>query len=254
MKISRKKRLIIIALAVVLGFGLCSAAAIVWDGLSDRIEPVDVAIVLGSSVENGHPLPRLRARLNKAVELYRAHDFDNVIVSGGIDPNHQNEAEIMKAYLVEKGLPADHIFADPGGSNTWHTGENARVIMRKHQMRTAMAISQYFHITRTKLALRHFNIDCTAWAHANYYEPHDILSIGREVVGFYVYGIRAIFSGGGVKPHGETHVEITNRGNRLTVCLFNFDDLVMLSACRLAQCSIAFADLVDSHLGLSSQV
>ena len=45
-----------------------------------------VAIVLGSAVdEHGQPSLRLRARLDKAVELYHAHAFSKVLVSGGID-------------------------------------------------------------------------------------------------------------------------------------------------------------------------
>ncbi len=62
--------------------------AIAVDSLTDELGTADVALVLGNKVEaNGQPSDRLRARLDKAVELYDRETLPWVIVSGGIDSN-----------------------------------------------------------------------------------------------------------------------------------------------------------------------
>jgi vancomycin permeability regulator SanA len=170
-----------------LAWVLLTAAVLVWDGLTDRIAPVDVAVVLGNAVERGRPSPRLRARLDKAVALYRQGFFRYVIVSGGVEPSGEDEAEVMAKYLLEQGVPASAILRDSRGDNTYLTAQNAARIMQEHQLRTALVVSQYYHITRSKLALRRFHVTCECAAHAEYFELGDIFSTLREVVAFYVY-------------------------------------------------------------------
>ena len=43
---------------------------IIVDGLNDSLEKADLAVVFGNEVNvDGHPSPRLQARLDKAVEV-----------------------------------------------------------------------------------------------------------------------------------------------------------------------------------------
>jgi vancomycin permeability regulator SanA len=186
--LTRKKKFICLIALAPLPVLLITGTAILYDGLTDKLESADVAIVLGSAVnELGVPSPRLQARLDKAVELYNQHLFPTVLVSGGIDPRGHDEAQIMSAYLRARGIPGDRILVDSGGSTTWLTAQNAQQILHDHNLNRAMVITQYFHITRTKLALRHFGIQCVAWAHANRFEWRDIYSMGRETLGYYSY-------------------------------------------------------------------
>ena len=69
------------AIALVL---LLAAGALVWSGLHDDVQHADVALVLGNTVQtDGTPSPRLQARLDKTLELYRAGYFPAIIASGG---------------------------------------------------------------------------------------------------------------------------------------------------------------------------
>ena len=190
MNVSRKKQ-VWIAVLVSLAAGvlvLVTGVAIVCDGLHDRLEPVDVGIVLGSAVDDhGEPSVRLRSRLDKAAELYQRKLFKKVLVSGGVDWRGFDEGQIMARYLAGHGVEAADILTDSGGRTTWLTAQNAVGIMRDHDLHTAMAITQYFHISRTKLALRHFGIDCPANAHADLVEARDAYSTLREIAGYYAY-------------------------------------------------------------------
>lgn len=186
-RIRTKRFLLTTSLLLLLAFTL-SAALIVVDGLSDDIHAADVAIVLGNKVEkDGLPSARLRARLDKAIALYRQGLFPHVIVSGGVGGEGFDEAEVMKRYLIENGLPENRIFADSQGATTYLTARNASRMMKEKGWRSAMVISQYFHIPRTKLALKRYKVSPVYCAHAEYFELRDVYSIVREVMGYGRY-------------------------------------------------------------------
>ncbi len=168
-----------------------SAAAIVWDGLRDELGIADVAIVLGNKVEtDGRPSPRLQARLDETTALYQQGFFNHILVSGGVGREGFDEAEVMKKYLVDKGIPEASIFVDSEGVTTYHTARNAAQMMQEKNWQSAMVVSQYFHISRAKLALRRFGISPVYCAHAQFFEISDFYSVFREVFGFYVYLMR----------------------------------------------------------------
>src|ERR1051325_8914289 len=127
----RRKKLLLAPLVLLPVAFLLGAMLIVADGLRDDIRPADVAIVLGNTVErDGRPSARLRARLDKALELYRGGLFGHVIVSGGVGAEGFDEAEVMKRYLVSRGVPEDRVVPDGGGATTYLTARNAAEVMK----------------------------------------------------------------------------------------------------------------------------
>ena len=163
-------------------------AFIILIGLIDRIERCDVGIILGSKVNaNGIPSTRLTARLNKGVELYQHGFFQHIIVSGGTGKEGFDEATVMKNYLVAHHVPSDAIITDSGGLNTEATGRNSQTIMYQRGFKSAMLISQYFHIARTRLIFKRFSISPLYNAHANLFEGRDFYSIPREVIAYGDY-------------------------------------------------------------------
>jgi vancomycin permeability regulator SanA len=186
-----KRTLLLMVLPFMLAFTL-AATWIVADGLRDDIQAADVAIVPGNTVEkDGRPSARLRARLDQTVALYRQGLFPNVIVSGGVGSEGFDEAEVMKSYLVENGVPEGRIHVDSGGATTHLTARNAARMMREHGWQRAMVVSQYFHVPRTRLALKRSGVTPVFSAHARYFELRDVYSIAREVVGYGAYLLRS---------------------------------------------------------------
>lgn len=184
----RRKRLLLASILLISGFFFLGAVLIVADGLRDDIHPADVAVVLGNTVErDGRPSARLRARLDKAVELYRGGLFGHVIVSGGTGAEGFNEAEVMKSYLVSHGVPEGRIIADGEGLTTSLTARNAARVMKERGWQSALVISQYFHIARTRLAVESYGVRPVYSAHAEYFELRDVYSIAREVIGYGAY-------------------------------------------------------------------
>jgi vancomycin permeability regulator SanA len=188
----RRKKILLASLLLISGSFLSGAALIVADGLRDDIHPADVAVVLGNTVESdGRPSARLRARLDKAVELYRGGLFRHVIVSGGIGVEGFNEAEVMKRYLISQGVPGGRIIADGEGVTTSLTARNAARVMKEQGWQSALVISQYFHIPRTRLAVESYGVSPVYSAHADYFELRDVYSIAREVIGYGAYLMRS---------------------------------------------------------------
>jgi vancomycin permeability regulator SanA len=170
---------------------LLGSCVIALEGIHDDIAHADVALVLGSKVEaDGSPSSRLRARLDKAVELYRAGWFPEIIASGGIGQEGYEEAEVMKAYLVSHGIPEERVIEDNSGVSTFASARKTRQILRERKLRSVMVISQYFHIPRAKLALSRFGIVTVHTAHANIFELRDVYSLLREVPACAQYWVR----------------------------------------------------------------
>jgi vancomycin permeability regulator SanA len=173
------------------GLFALSAVAITVSGLNDNIHQSDVAVILGNHVApNGQPSARLQARLDRAVELYHQGIFKNAIVSGGVDANGTDEAVAMKRYLVDRGLPSSKIVVDSAGNNTYLTAQNTSKIMVDRQWHSAIVISQYFHIPRTRAILQRMGVTNVYAAHANFFEIRDVYSTAREVVGYASYLLR----------------------------------------------------------------
>ena len=189
-KVGKRRRLTRLVLLLIAAL-LVPAAFIVADGLTDHIRRSDVAVVLGNKVEpDGRPSPMLQARLEETLKLYRQGLFPTVMVSGGLGREGYDEAAVMKAWLVARGVPAAAIIADNQGRNSWATARNASALMRARGWRSCLVVTQYFHISRSRLALHRQGVRNIASAHARYFDVRDFWSIPREVAGYAVYLVR----------------------------------------------------------------
>lgn len=167
-------------------------AAISVDGCSDDDVPADVAVVLGNAVTvGGQTSPRLQQRLDRAIELYKTGRARRLIVSGGQDPGSPHEADVMRTVLLAAGVPDAAIVVDRGGIDTHATARFTRDYMQAHGLRSVIAVSQFYHLSRCKLALRWFGVPEVHAAHAALsFELRDPYSLLRELVGYYAYMLR----------------------------------------------------------------
>ena len=170
-----------IAAAVV----VAASAVLVAAGLHDRVDQADVIVVPGSKVEaDGAPSARLRARLDVALDLYRAHRAPLIVVSGGTGREGFDESIVMSRYLARQGVPASAIVEDGSGVDTSATAANTRRLMTARGLTTAIVATQYFHVPRTSLLLERQGVTVVGHVHARYVEPRDAYSIVREVFAY----------------------------------------------------------------------
>ncbi len=165
----------------------------IYDGLRDRPQPSDVLVVLGNEVRAGGVLSeRLKARLDRAVELYDRGYAPFLLTSGGIDPRGNDEAVVMRDYLIGLGVPPEALLTDSDGWTTRHTAQNTAQLMKQRGWTRALVVTHYYHLARTRLALHQAGVEKVSTGGAISLEWREPYAIAREFVGYYVYlvGIR----------------------------------------------------------------
>ena len=181
------KKTIKAGISSVLIFILVHTLVITIDGLvDDKSGNLKYVVVLGSKVnEDGTLSNRLKARLDRTIELGRDKIY---FVSGGYGKEGYYEGTKMKEYLVSKGVNDTNIVVDNQGINTRATAINFR--KKFPEIDSVILVSQYFHITRCKLAFKQIGIHNTVGLSPSYYEWRDLYALFREFFGFYAYLIR----------------------------------------------------------------
>ena len=174
------------------GIYLFATIYLATSGLDDVFGKADIALVLDSRVEaEGKPTPRLRARLDRTVELYRAGYLNLIIASGGTSNEGVHEADVMRDYLVARGIPRKSIIVDNNGVSTYESARNASKILRERNGTGIFVITQYFHVPRTRLALERFGVTPVFSAHAHWFELRDLYSAPRELLAYLYYYYRS---------------------------------------------------------------
>jgi vancomycin permeability regulator SanA len=159
---------------------------IVIDGLRDENIKSDIGVIFGNKVNpDGTLSERLEKRLLKGIELYNDSLVKLIIVSGGLGKEGHFEGTKMYEYLIKNGIPKDRIVIDNYGNTTEVTAHNVKKMNLK--IHSLIVISQYYHISRAKLAFRNNGYDNVYGAHANYFEMRDTYSLVREFFGYYKY-------------------------------------------------------------------
>ena len=84
-------------------------------------------------------------------------------------------------------MPREAIILDEYGNTTQATALNSAAIMKQRGLASAVVVTQYFHITRSRLALRRAGVAMVSTAHARYFEMRDLYSIAREAIALPIY-------------------------------------------------------------------
>ena len=164
---------------------------ITTDGLHDYKGNADVAIILGNQVNaDGSLSSWLQGRVDEALLLYKEGRVKMIYASGGISKNKDGnypEGDGMKKYLQQHGVPEAAVIADNHGQNTFLTAKDFLEWNQSYHYTSAIVVSQFYHITRSKYILRKLGFKNVYGASSEKYKVEDILSTLREVPAFYKY-------------------------------------------------------------------
>ncbi|MGG5210694.1 YdcF family protein [Chryseobacterium sp. MIQD13] len=160
---------------------------IITDGLTNTHQKADLAVVLGNKInEDGTPSPRLKARLNEALELYRNKQVKEILVSGGLGKEGYWEGKEMKKYLIENKIPSEKIITDNYGDTTEKTVINTIRIADSLKYKSVISVSQYYHQTRIKKLFKKHHFNNVTSSSPIYFEIRDVYSILREFFAYYL--------------------------------------------------------------------
>jgi len=166
---------------------LIHSTIIIIDGLYDENKKADMAVILGNKVNTDGTLSeRLKQRVDCGLELYKKGRVQKILVSGGLGKEGFYEGTQMKAYLIEKGVPDTAIAIDDFGNNTLATIENTLKLQDSLNFKTIIVVSQYFHVTRTKMLFKKHHFKDVSSVSPWYFEIRDLYSIVREFFAYYL--------------------------------------------------------------------
>ncbi len=173
-------------LGVLATWVLVHTLLITWDGLRNSQQRADIAVILGNKVnEDGTLSQRLTQRLACGLALYRSGRVPRLLVSGGLGKEGFYEGTKMRDYLRAHGVPNSAIIVDNAGNNTEQTVRNTARLQPVQHFRSVLVVSQFYHISRTKLLFRQAGFTSVSSASPLYFEWRDIYSLLREFVAYY---------------------------------------------------------------------
>lgn len=114
-------------------------------------------IVHGAGLYNGKVTPLLKARLDKAMEVYKRGARQAIfIVSGGQGEDESiSEARAMQQYLIEQGIAKEKIVLEDTSTTTFENLLNSKRIMDKRSVKyTCIFVTNDYHVMRTAMFAR----------------------------------------------------------------------------------------------------
>jgi len=135
-----------LAIAIVAGY----ATFRVWaQGERDERGPADAIVVMGAAQYDGRPSPVFAARLEHAVELYRAGIAPRLIVTGGkADGDRTTEAATAREYAIARGVPPDAILGEDQSRTTLESIRAVGDVLRANGLDGAVFVSDRPHMLR----------------------------------------------------------------------------------------------------------
>jgi uncharacterized SAM-binding protein YcdF (DUF218 family) len=183
---------VIVSLLFVAGIPL---GQMVFFGTTDYRRPADAIVVFGAKVElDGRASITLADRVATAAELYRSGLAPKVIMSGGVEPSGLDETVVMRDLAEDLGVPRSAIVLDPQGVTTSATVQNTTRMFSEEGIARVLAVSQYYHLTRIKLAYARDGVDVwTVPSRATPIPQNQDLAV-REIPAFWLYYLRGVLT------------------------------------------------------------
>lgn len=117
---------------------------------ADTVRPADAAVVLSTrSYEEGRLNPCLVARVEAAVELYRAGKVKKLVMTGGISRDLQSSAGNMQMIAEKMGVPKGDIIQEREAGNTFENIVFSRKFIENSPR--VVIVSAGFHLARARM-------------------------------------------------------------------------------------------------------
>lgn len=116
----------------------------------------DCIMVLGAGLWDGEPSPMLEERLNFGLEAYNTGCSEKFLMSGDHGKADHDEVNVMKDYVIDRGVDKDSVFLDHAGFSTYESMYRAGDIFNVDKM---LIVTQKYHLYRAVYDARKLGID-----------------------------------------------------------------------------------------------
>lgn len=117
---------------------------------------VDCIIILGAGIWGEKPSYMLEDRLLTGINLYEKKVSGKIIVSGDHGRIDYDEVNVMKDYLIEKGIASENIFMDHAGFSTYDSIYRAKKIFKADKI---IIVTQEYHLYRALYIAKKLDIE-----------------------------------------------------------------------------------------------
>lgn len=111
-------------------------------------------VVLGLRLRRDQVTLDYARRLGRAAALYQADPRRRLLLVGGRTGGTVSEAERGRRFLLESGVPTDHLFVEDQSLNTLDNLRQARRLLTAGEQRSWVLVTQRYHLARAQ-ALAH---------------------------------------------------------------------------------------------------
>lgn len=160
---------------------------------ASRVRPAQAALVLGALVfPDGRPSEMLADRLATALDLYRSGKVKKILVSGDHGRADYDEVNAMRRYLEAQGVPAEDIFMDHAGFDTYNSLYRARDVF---EVRRVIIVTQAFHLPRALYIARGLGVEAQGVSADRHVYPreayYEVREMGARLKAWAMVAVRA---------------------------------------------------------------
>ena len=124
-------------------------ASIYFYSSIDEKRQADAAIILGAAAWYKRPSPVFEERIRHGLWLYENGYVKKLVMTGGKSLRAPySEAYVARRFALKKHIPVDDILIEEDSHNTYENLANAKKLMEKHGLRSAIIVSDPFHMKR----------------------------------------------------------------------------------------------------------
>ena len=202
--------------ALYLYFECMLIGAILSNVIVTRYEPTrdqNYVLILGCGLrKDGAPTPLLARRIERALAFYRAQIADTgrapiLVPSGGQGPNEvTSECAAMADYLLDRGVPEEHILREDQSTSTFENMKFSKGKMEEREppRKVAFATTNY-HVFRSGLMARRVKLNAMGmgtrtkwyfWPNAAVREFVGLLTEHRLKQGLILGGMIVLYTAG----------------------------------------------------------
>jgi uncharacterized SAM-binding protein YcdF (DUF218 family) len=132
---------------------------ILYTGARPVIRQADAILVLGAAQYNGRPSPVFQARLDHAIGLFHDGLAKTMVFTGGVGAGDTvSEGEVARRYAIKHDVPASAILVERDGVTSAESVGAAAALMREKGLRSALVVSDSYHMLRLELLARRAGI------------------------------------------------------------------------------------------------
>lgn len=144
----------------------------------DELQSSQVAIIFGAKVTGDMLSPMYADRVVSALNLYHEKKIEKILISGDHGRSDYNEIDVVKEYLLSNNVPAEDIFTDYAGFDTYDTIYRAKEIFK---VDSAILVTQRFHLYRAIYIAQNLGMEVSGYeADLHLYKGSEIFET-REI-------------------------------------------------------------------------